>query len=85
MRVLYHTEDQHPLSQCTPVQTQLQLDFHPEVPVAVTFDAPQSTSNGGAVLLRQVNDRLGLSKGLTDKVPDPRRPKKVVHSRQGQL
>ncbi|MBP7798045.1 MAG: transposase [Thermoanaerobaculaceae bacterium] len=51
----------------------------------MTFDAPQSTSNGGAVLLRQVNDRLGLSKGLTDKVPDPRRPKKVVHSRQGQL
>jgi hypothetical protein len=73
------------MSQCTPIQAQLQLDFHPEVPVVVTFDAPESSSDGGALLLRHVDDRIGLSHRLAGLVPDPRSPKKVLHSRQEQL
>jgi len=32
---------------------QLSLDFHPTVPITVAFDAPQISSDGGVVLLRQ--------------------------------
>ena len=35
---------------------QLRLSFYQPKPVEVTFDAPQMTSDGGAILLRQVDD-----------------------------
>lgn len=42
---------------------QLRLSFHPEAPV-VEFDVPEISSDGGALLLRQVDDRLELSVGF---------------------
>ena len=39
---------------------QLALNFHPTHPITVAFDAPHISSDGGAVLLRQMDDRLGL-------------------------
>ena len=40
---------------------QLALNFHPTHPITVAFDAPHISSDGGALLLRQMDDRLGLS------------------------
>jgi hypothetical protein len=36
---------------------QLTLDFHPSSPITVAFDAPHISSDGGALLLRQMDDR----------------------------
>jgi hypothetical protein len=70
------------MTQCTPRPTQLALDFHCELPVVVTFDAPQTSSDGGAVLLRQVDDCLGLSGWMAQLLPDRRDPVKTQHSVQ---
>jgi hypothetical protein len=64
---------------------QLSLDFHPTVPLTVAFDAPQISSDGGALLLRQMDDRLGLSERLAALLPDERDPSKVKHNRQEQV
>jgi hypothetical protein len=64
---------------------QLSLNFHPTIPLAVTFDAPHISSDGGVVLLRQVDDRLRLSERLAALLPDDRDPCKVHHPRREQL
>jgi hypothetical protein len=61
------------------------LYFHPSVPVQLTADAPQISSDGGALLLRQVDERLGLTSRLAVHLPDERDPARVIHSRQEQL
>jgi hypothetical protein len=70
------------MTQCTPNPTQLALDFHRDRPVVVTFDAPQTSSDGGALLLRQVDDRLGLSEWMAHLLPDRRDAAKTQHSVQ---
>jgi len=64
---------------------QLSLDFHPTVPLTVTFDAPPISSDGGVLLLRQMDDRLGLSERLAALLPDERDPRKVKHARREQV
>jgi hypothetical protein len=64
--------------------TQLALGFHPRLPIEVAFDAPESSSDGGALLLRQVDDRLKLSERFASCIPDRRDPRFVVHQRQEQ-
>ena len=70
------------MTECVP---QLSLDFHPEVAVTMRFDAPQISSDGGAVLLRQVDDRLGLSAWVAAALPDTRCPQRVLHDRREQV
>ena len=70
------------MTQCTATSTQLALDFHPDLPVVVAFDAPQISSDGGALLLRQIDDRLGLSAWMASRLPDRRNPIKTQHSVQ---
>src|SRR5215813_14741657 len=65
--------------------SQLRLGFHPTVPVTVGFDAPQISSDGGVLLLRQTDDRLGLSEWFARFVPDERDPAKVKHERREQV
>lgn len=48
-------------------------------PVAVRFDQEQSSSDGGAVLLRAVDERLGLSESLARCLRDERQATKVQH------
>ncbi len=67
------------------IPPQIRLGFHDRLPVDIGFDAPLLSSNGGAVLLRQMDDALGLSHGLAARVPDPRRQEQVVHSRLEQV
>jgi hypothetical protein len=49
-------------------------------PVVVRFDQPRSSSDAGAVLLRLVDDRLGLTEALAGALPDARDPARVQHS-----
>jgi len=48
-------------------------------PLTATFDVPNASSDGGAVLLKAADRRLGLIGALTDSLRDPRQPGKVVH------
>jgi len=65
--------------------SQLSLEFHPTGPIRVAFDAPQISSDGGLLLLRQMDDRLGLSQRLAALLPDERDPSKVKHARREQV
>lgn len=71
-----------PTTDCLP---QLGLGFHPDKPITLTFDAPQTSSDGGLVLLRQIDDQLGLCDVIATAVPDVRDPRKVVHTRTEQI
>lgn len=71
-----------PTAHCLP---KTQLDFHPFRRVDVEFDSPTTSSDGGALLLRQLDERLGLTAGLAAFLPDTRAPNRIVHSRLEQL
>jgi hypothetical protein len=49
-------------------------------PLEVAFDEPHLTSDGGAVVLKAIDDRLGLTAAMTRGLVDDRQPGKVVHS-----
>lgn len=48
-------------------------------PVHVVFDAAHTTSDGGALLLKAADERLGLTEALAACLPDSREPGKVRH------
>ena len=48
-------------------------------PIIARFDQPQASSDGGAVLLKAVDDRLGLTWRLASALHDRRQPGKVAH------
>jgi hypothetical protein len=49
-------------------------------PVVARFDQPDSSSDGGAVLLKTCDQRLGLTEAIAACVNDARQPGKVIHS-----
>jgi hypothetical protein len=49
-------------------------------PLLARFDQPRSSSDAGAVLLRILDDRLGLTAALAAALPDNRDPSRVRHS-----
>jgi hypothetical protein len=51
----------------------------------VDFNGGDVTSDGGVLLLRQVDRRLGLTRALRDALHDPRRQKSVEHPLQSLL
>ena len=57
------------MTECIAQQT---LDFHPTLAVLLDFDGPEMSSDGGALLLRQMDDRLGLTAGFAQCLPDER-------------
>lgn len=48
-------------------------------PVHIAFDQPHATSDGGALLLKTVDERLGLTRALAGCLRDHREPGKVRH------
>jgi hypothetical protein len=48
--------------------------------VIARFDQPHASADGGAILLKAVDDRLGLTWRLASVLRDRRQPGKVVHS-----
>jgi hypothetical protein len=69
----------------TPCLPQVGLAFHPHRRVDVSFDAPQISSDGGALLLRRADADLGLCAGIAAHLPDRRDPRRVVHTRLEQV
>jgi len=49
-------------------------------PVLAVFDQPASSSDGGALLLKLADDRLGLTAAVAGALPDKREASKVRHS-----
>lgn len=70
------------MTQCN---TKTRLDFHPDLPVDVTFDAPDISSDGGLTLLGLVDRQLGLTEAIAEVMPDDREAAKVQHSRHEQV
>src|SRR5512145_3313073 len=48
-------------------------------PIIARFDQPQASSDGGAILLKAIDDRLGLTWRLASAIRDRRQPGKVTH------
>jgi hypothetical protein len=69
----------------TPCIAQVRIDFHPDRPIDVIADAPETSSDGGLLLVRQADDRLGLCQRLASRLPDQRDPDRIEHSREEQL
>ena len=51
-----------------------------DLPVHVRFDQPDSSSDGGAFLLKALDQKLGLSERLSACLRDKRNPQNIVHS-----
>jgi hypothetical protein len=64
---------------------QTRLEFYKDKAVVVGFDAPQTSSDGGALLLRQADEQLGLSEWFARVLPDEREAGKVDHDRREQV
>jgi hypothetical protein len=61
--------------------TQSTLQVHGiSKPLVARFDQPQASSDGGAVLLKLIDDRLGLTWRLAATLRDRRQPGKVTHA-----
>src|SRR5579864_1759731 len=54
-------------------------------PLQATFDADRISSDGGVLLLRSLEDQLGLCAGVAQCLPDRRRSHQVIHSRLEQV
>lgn len=54
-------------------------------PLVVSCDAPNISSDGGALLLRQVDDRLGLTRPFAALLEDDRDPERRRHDRCEQI
>ncbi len=50
-----------------------------EKPLVATFDTPQQSSDGGAVLLKAVDDELHLTERLAARLPEWRQEGKIEH------
>jgi Transposase DDE domain group 1 len=48
-------------------------------PIIARFDQPHASSDGGAILLKTIDDRLGLTWRLATAIRDRRQPGKVAH------
>ncbi len=64
---------------------QITLNFYEPKPIDVSFDAPETSSDAGALLLRQVDDQLGLSQWFAAVLPDERTVGKTTHERREQV
>ena len=49
-------------------------------PLYARFDQPDSSSDGGAIVLKAADDRLGLSQSLAACLTDRRDPERITHT-----
>ena len=66
------------MNDSTIAQTVLFADLS-DRPLIATFDQPHASSDGGAILLKAADRRLGLPVALTATVPDARALARVTH------
>ena len=68
----------------TPCISPIELQFQRK-PLVLSCDAPDISSDGGALLLRQMDDRLGLTRRFAALLEDDRDPRRRRHDRSEQL
>lgn len=71
-----------PTTECI---SQTSFFFHPDKRIDAAFNAPQISSDCGVLLLRALDDRLGLSELLSGAIPDERLAERVRHTRHEQV
>ena len=54
-------------------------------PVVARFDAEHASTDGGALLLKALDERLTLTENVAACLPDRRDPRKVQHARRDLL
>lgn len=70
-----------PATDCiSPIELQFQRK-----PLVLSCDAPDISSDGGVLLLRQLDDRLGLTRSFAGLLDDERAPGRRRHERSEQL
>lgn len=69
----------------TECNTTTRLHLKSQSRVDIDFNATDITTDGGFVLMRQIDDRLKLCELVAGFVPDDRRQTHVVHSRKEQV
>src|SRR5258708_14536981 len=57
----------------------------PRKAIVADFQGGRLTTDAGALLLREVGDRLGLFDALDAAIPDPRHPLFIVHEQRSML
>lgn len=65
----------------TVCKTELPVDFPSPRPLDVRFSGLDLSSDAGLLLMRQIDQRLGLSAQLAENIEEWRDPAKVTHSR----
>jgi hypothetical protein len=65
------------VTECT--STKLTFSSLKRQEIVANFDGGRLTSDGGALLLREVDRRLGLTEALAPCIADPRNPLMVIH------
>lgn len=65
------------MTECT--STKLTFSSLKRQEIVANFDGGRLTSDAGALLLREVDRRLGLTEALADCIADPRNPLMVIH------
>jgi hypothetical protein len=63
----------------------IRFDFHPRRVVDVSIDGPMTSSDGGLLLLRQMDEQLRLCAALAPLLVDDRDPRFIQHPRLEQL
>lgn len=67
------------MTECSPTSTQAAFSFFRPQQVTVTFDEGDITTDAGVLILRQLDDRLGLTAALAGALREWRNPLFVVH------
>jgi hypothetical protein len=65
--------------------SQVAISFHSDLPITINFDAPETSSDGGLLLLRQLDEKLGITRNLAAHMTDGRDPARIEHDRTEQL
>jgi hypothetical protein len=65
--------------------SQLTFGFHPTRDVVAAFDGARSSSDGGLLLVRAADEKLGISAALAALMPDMRDGRFVRHTRLEQI
>jgi len=68
------------MTECSSTPTQAGFSFFRPRQVTVTFDEGEITTDAGALLLRQLDDQVGLTAALAETLQDWRNPIFIVHS-----
>ena len=70
-----NTDPPMPTTDCI---AQVRFDFHPNRAIDVSFNAPELSSDGGVLLLRELDGKLGLCSRVAGLLRDERCPDRVV-------